>query len=58
MSSQVGSEDVHAVVLAAGVGSRLRPLTDGTPKTLLPVNGRPILGHILDSLLEVGYERV
>lgn len=49
---------VHAVVLAAGIGRRLQPLTDGTPKTLLSVNGRPILGHILDSLAAAGYERV
>ncbi|ADJ15861.1 glucose-1-phosphate cytidylyltransferase (rfbF) [Halalkalicoccus jeotgali B3] len=45
-------------MLAAGLGSRLQPLTDGTPKTLLAVNGHPILGHILDSLADAGYERV
>ena len=50
--------DVHAVVLAAGIGRRLQPLTDETPKTLLEVNGRPILGHILDALVAADYERV
>lgn len=58
MSQSRSREDVHAVVLAAGIGRRLQPLTDGTPKTLLNVNGRPILGHILDALADVGYERV
>src|SRR5271157_3156551 len=39
-----------AVLLAAGGGKRLRPLTDVTPKCLLPINGRPILEYILESL--------
>lgn len=50
--------DVHAVVLAAGIGRRLQPLTDETPKTLLDVDDRPILGHILDALVVADYERV
>ncbi|WP_122088545.1 phosphocholine cytidylyltransferase family protein [Halalkalicoccus subterraneus] len=58
MSQSRGQGDVHAVVLAAGIGRRLQPLTDGTPKTLLSVDDRPILGHILDALVETDYERV
>lgn len=58
MSSTCSLGGVHAVVLAAGIGRRLQPLTDRTPKTLLNVNGRPILGHILSSLATAGYERV
>lgn len=58
MSSIRGQGDVQAVVLAAGIGRRLQPLTNGTPKTLLNVNGRPILRHILDALATTGYERV
>lgn len=50
--------DVHAVILAAGIGRRLQPLTDETPKTLLEVGDRPILGHILDALVAADYERV
>lgn len=39
-----------AVILAAGVGSRLKPLTDRLPKCLVPVAGRPILSHSLEAL--------
>jgi choline kinase len=48
----------HAVVLAAGRGRRLRPLTDDTPKTLLDVGEQPILGHIFEALDEAGYRTV
>lgn len=41
---------MKAVILAAGEGIRMRPLTLSTPKPLLEVCGKPILGHIFDSL--------
>jgi glucose-1-phosphate thymidylyltransferase len=44
---------VKAVLLAAGYGTRLRPLTDDRPKHLLLVGGRPMLDWILDSVREV-----
>ncbi len=47
-----------AVVMAGGLGSRLRPLTDDTPKPLLPVGNRPILDHILGGLKAAGIEDV
>ncbi|HUO86809.1 MAG TPA: NDP-sugar synthase [Thermoanaerobaculia bacterium] len=47
---------LRALVLAAGHGTRLRPLTDDLPKPLLPVAGRPVLDHTLDCLLAVGCE--
>jgi NDP-sugar pyrophosphorylase family protein len=40
-----------AIVLAAGFGTRLRPLTLSRPKPLLPVMGEPMLAHILDMLV-------
>ncbi len=41
---------MKAVILAAGYGTRLRPLTDDLPKPLMPVLGRPLLWHIITSL--------
>ncbi len=41
---------MKAILLAAGVGSRLKPLTDTCPKCLMPIGGKPLLGHWLDTL--------
>lgn len=46
--------DVTATILAAGVGSRLRPLTDAVPKCLVPVAGRPILAWQLEAMAAAG----
>lgn len=45
---------VQAVILAAGEGTRLRPLTQNRPKALLQVANRPILEHLVESLLKCG----
>ena len=45
---------MKAIIPVAGIGSRLRPHTHTQPKALVPVAGKPILGHIIDSLSEVG----
>jgi MurNAc alpha-1-phosphate uridylyltransferase len=47
-----------AMVLAAGLGTRLRPVTDAIPKPLVEINGRPLLDHALDRLTAAGVESV
>jgi NDP-sugar pyrophosphorylase family protein len=49
---------LRAVIMAGGYGTRLRPLTDDTPKPMLPVGGRPILQHTIEQLKKSGVRRV
>lgn len=47
---------MRAILLAAGMGTRLRPITDKTPKCLVPIKGKPILEIWLQTLSEAGVE--
>ena len=46
-----------AFILGAGLGTRLRPLTEERPKPLLEIGGRPIITYALDHLLDIGVDR-
>jgi MurNAc alpha-1-phosphate uridylyltransferase len=48
----------RAIVLAAGLGTRLRPVTNAVPKPLVELNGRTLLDHAIDRLALAGVERV
>ena len=49
---------MDAVILAAGQGTRLRPLTDDKPKGMVEVDGKPILTHCFDQLIELGADEL
>ena len=46
-----------AFILGAGLGTRLRPLTERCPKPLLPVGGRPVITYVMDHLRKAGVDR-
>lgn len=49
---------LRAMVMAGGYGTRLRPLTDDTPKSMLPIGDRPLLERIVGQLRDAGIRRV
>ncbi len=48
----------QAMIFAAGLGTRLKPLTDTMPKALVPVAGQPLLWHVIQKLKDAGFERI
>lgn len=54
---RAGRQETVVVLMAGGLGSRLRPLTETTPKPLLPVGGRPLLEITIGNLSRLGFER-
>lgn len=51
----LGDRPNRVVLMAGGLGTRLRPLTDNCPKPMLPINGKPILERIIESFAEQGF---
>lgn len=49
---------MKALILAAGLGTRLAPITENCPKSLVPVNGKPILVRQIENLLENGISNI
>lgn len=49
---------MNALLLAGGIGSRLRPITDSVPKCLVPINGRPLLDIWLEALMKAGFQEI
>lgn len=49
---------MNALIVCAGLGTRLRPLTDHCPKALVPVDGRPMLDHQIERLRDAGFDHI
>ena len=49
---------MKAMIFAAGMGSRLKPLTDTMPKALVPVGGKPLLQHVVEKLVSAGFDSI
>ena len=54
----MGDRKIKAVILAAGVGSRIRPLTDNCPKSLLMINGKTILEMMISHIQKCGISEI
>jgi dTDP-glucose pyrophosphorylase len=60
MDDLIPAQDLplQAVIMAGGLGTRLRPLTENLPKPMLPVGGKPLMELVIEQLRQVGIRRV
>ena len=49
---------MKAMIFAAGLGTRLKPITDSIPKALVPINGKPLIQHIIEKLKKSGFDEI
>ena len=49
---------MNAFIFAAGLGTRLKPLTDTMPKALVPIGGKPLLAHVIEKLKAAGCKKI
>ena len=52
------THDTTAMILAAGLGTRLKALTQDKPKALVPLNGKPLLQHCIENLIDNGFHHI